>query len=70
MHSPWEVGRGNKFLIMCVVIGQIVNRRGSFHHSRNCFWDCYWRCAGQLLGTLRSNDADGNENVKKNNRFD
>ena len=22
------------------------------------------------IGTLRSNDADGNENVKKNNRFD
>ena len=23
-----------------------------------------------LLGTLRSNDADGNENVKKTNSFD
>ena len=33
--------------------------------SRKCFWDCYWRCASQLLGTLRSNDADGNENVEK-----
>ena len=65
MHAPWEVGRGNKLLILCVVIGQIVNRRGSFHHSLNCFWDCYGRCAGQLLGTLRSNEADGNENVKK-----
>ena len=35
MHAPWEVGRGNKLLIMCVVIGQIVNRRGSFRHFRN-----------------------------------
>ena len=23
----------------------------------------------ELIGTLRSNDADGDENVKKNNRF-
>ena len=34
-HAPWKVGRGNKLLIMCVVIGQIVNRRGSIHHFRN-----------------------------------
>ena len=34
------------------------------------FWDRYWGRAGQLFGTLRSNDADGNEKVKKtNNRF-
>ena len=24
----------------------------------------------KIIGTLRSNDADGNEKVKKNNRFD
>ena len=28
-----------------------------------------WRTAPTLLGTLRSNDADGNENVIKNNTF-
>ena len=27
------------------------------------------RCLSFLTGTLRSNDADGDENVKKNNRF-
>ena len=27
------------------------------------------RCLNFLLGTLRSNDADGYENVKKNQRF-
>ena len=26
--------------------------------------------AAPILGTLRSNDADGNENFKKNNRLD
>ena len=33
--------------------------------ARICFWDRYWGGADQILGTLRSNDADGNENVKK-----
>ena len=28
-------GRGDKLFIMCVVIGQIVNRRGSIRHFRN-----------------------------------
>ena len=33
--------------------------------SRNCFWNRYWGLAGQLLGTLRSNNTDDNKNVKK-----
>ena len=30
---------------------------------------CRLRCLSYLLGTLRSNDADGKKNVKKTNRF-
>ena len=32
-------------------------------------WRRRRRCLSYLLGTLRSNDADGNKNVKKKNRF-
>ena len=37
--------------------------------ARICFWDRYWGGADQILGTLRSNDADGNENVKKKKKI-
>ena len=47
---------------------------GAEKMSRSCSWDRSWGRALQLLGTLRSNDADGKQErqkkkKQKNNRF-
>ena len=47
---------------------------GAEKMSRSCSWDRSWGRALQLLGTLRSNDADGKQERQKkkkqtNNRF-
>ena len=48
---------------------------GAEKMSRSCSWDRSWGRALQLLGTLRSNDADGKQerqkkkNKQTNNRF-
>lgn len=31
----------------------------------NCIFSRAWDCVAQLLGTLRSDDGNGNENVQK-----
>ena len=39
---------------------------GAGKMSRSCSWDRSWGRALQLLGTLRSNDADGKQERQKN----
>ena len=76
LRSPLKVYlHGHFHGVVAVQRRQRNVQKSVMHVQSRCFANvkllfCRFRCLSYLLGTLRSNDADGKKNVKKkNNRF-